>query len=154
MEPAEEKHIKQEHKYLHLMSFLIRSDELLNQNYGRSVIGAERSTLIPIYRVSTIDTNQSRASETRHNDSRPSPQSERKTNQSAGISVRKSNNKRAFLHGIVYRLIPCLQWVWEMIKWHLFVFFACAPTGVLANMFQGRCKRKHDDAKIVPKLLI
>jgi len=106
-----------------------------------------------IYRVPTIDTKQSRASERRHNDSRPSPQSERKTNQSAGIYVRKSNNKRVFSHDLVYRLIPCLQKVWEMVEGHPF-FFLCAPTGVLANMSQGRCKRKHDDAKFVPKLLI
>ena len=32
--------------YPHLKSFLIRSDELRNPNYGRSAIGVERPTLI------------------------------------------------------------------------------------------------------------
>ena len=49
MEPAEEERQKQESPYMHPIRFLIRSDELLNPNYGRSAIGAERSILIPIY---------------------------------------------------------------------------------------------------------
>ena len=37
--------------YLHLMRFSTRSDELLNPNYGRSAIGAERPILIPSHVV-------------------------------------------------------------------------------------------------------
>ena len=33
--------------YLHLIRFFVRSDDLLNTNYGRSGIGAERPILVP-----------------------------------------------------------------------------------------------------------
>ena len=36
-------------RYLHLIRFLIRSDELLNPYYGRSAIGAELASSNPYY---------------------------------------------------------------------------------------------------------
>ena len=47
MESAEAER-QYESLYLHLIRFLIRSDELLNPNYGRSAIGVEKPMLFPI----------------------------------------------------------------------------------------------------------
>lgn len=47
IEPAEEERQELESPFPHLIRFLIRSDELLNSNVGRSAIGAERTTLLP-----------------------------------------------------------------------------------------------------------
>ena len=48
IEPAETKKDKNKKNiYLHLIRFLIRSDQLLNPNCGRSAIGVEKSMLIP-----------------------------------------------------------------------------------------------------------
>ena len=45
MESAEEE--DNNNIYMHLIRFLIRSDELLNPNYGRSAIGAEMTIIAP-----------------------------------------------------------------------------------------------------------
>ena len=45
MESAEEE--DNDNIYVHLIRFLIRSDELLNPNYGRSTIGAQRPIIVP-----------------------------------------------------------------------------------------------------------
>ena len=47
MEPASEKRHKQESQYLHFIRFLIRSEELLIPNFGRSAVGAVRTVLVP-----------------------------------------------------------------------------------------------------------
>ena len=45
MESAEEE--DNDNIYVHLIRFLIRSDELLNPNYGRSTIEAEMPNIFP-----------------------------------------------------------------------------------------------------------